>query len=241
MWIRVQFILKYRTRGENVCLCCIDIPLNRYIYYRLNCFFMFPIEPKDLLRPLLYAPAPNIKQPDSHRPIPKPFRLGSHQIRSKPDWKQIWTSSNWIEPANPATSSFTSQLFAVCLAACKYQHRKWCVSGDAVNPVWTPASWWPRVETGSKMAPWHHSLHSLCVWLMRSAGASFCCYIPAADSDQIISDYLWRGHNTAETDVWIVITQQNRKQRILLVFTALCWNSAYFQLKSVNTFKCRSF
>lgn len=28
------------------------------------------------------------------------------------------------------------QLFPVCLAACKYQHRKWCHPGDAVNPVW---------------------------------------------------------------------------------------------------------
>lgn len=48
-----------------------------------------------------------------------------------------------FEPTPEDTGSKpTSQLCAVCLAACKYQHRKWCHSGDTVNPVWTPASRW---------------------------------------------------------------------------------------------------
>lgn len=108
---------------------------------------MFPIEPNDLPRPL---------------GMPRPHQLAD-QIPVGPPWSRSdWVQTNQIQtrfkldsnPTNVHPPTSPPSCFAVCLAACKYQHRKWCHSGDAVkNPVWTLASWWRRLETGSEMAP----------------------------------------------------------------------------------------
>lgn len=73
-----------------------------------------------------------IHRPDLNQPIMELFRLGSH--RDKPNLNRHQMK---LDP-----NQHHLQLCAVCLAACKYQHRKWCHSGDTVNPVWTPASRW---------------------------------------------------------------------------------------------------
>lgn len=83
--------------------------------------------------PLLFADTPRqIHKPDLHQPIMELFRLGSH--RDKPNLNRHQKTLD--------LNQHHLQLCAVCLAACKYQHRKWCHSGDTVNPVWTPASRW---------------------------------------------------------------------------------------------------
>lgn len=118
--------------------------------------------------------------------------------------------TRWIGiPTNkPASTIITSQLFAVCLAACKYQHRKWCHSGDAGSPVWTPASWCSRWKLD------HYGLHCLCVWLMGSAGASSCCLWHSFSSSQRLQN---REH-AAQTSVWtIIITGETRWSYLVLL------------------------
>lgn len=129
---------------------------------------MFPLEPCPCHMP------PSLPQHQRTRftlAVTKLFRLGSHwsKTRFEPTknqkQKRIW-------PNNSVFTKITSQPFAVCLAACKYQFRKWCHSGDAVNPVWTSASWWHQVETGSKMAPCQYSFHCVINGLSWSFGPS---------------------------------------------------------------------
>lgn len=148
---------------------------------------MFPIEPKDLPCSPSYAPPPtstnqiHIGQSWSCSDWVHTDQI---QTRFKHDLNQMRTRSKWIQPNGPGSTNITSQLFAVCLAACKYQHRKWCHSGDAVNPVWTPALWRRRVETGSETAPHHYSLHCLCS--INGLSWSFVLLLRSW------SDYLWR-------------------------------------------------
>lgn len=111
-----------------------------------------------LLNPMILPPPPHVVCPASQ--IVQSWgssdwvhtETNQIQIRFRTDfnYNQIRTRSYWFKTNNPASTNITSQLFAVCLAACKNQHRKWCHPGDAINPVWTPASWWGRLETDLK-------------------------------------------------------------------------------------------
>lgn len=137
------------------------------------------VSSRSLLNPNLspapcYLPHPfsHINKPDWHQRAVKLFILGSHWIRSKPD----------------QACDITSSPSAVCLAACIYPRRKWCHSGHAVVSVWTTASRWRQVETGSKMAPGHSTS---CVW------GSAVCYIPAAQTSVWISFLLIHTNNTS--------------------------------------------
>lgn len=133
---------------------------------------MFPIDPHNLPRPHCMT-RPERNRPDSHRPIMKLFRLGPHKSGLNPT-----ETATKLEP-DPKRCLHLHHFPAVCLAACKYQHRKWCHSGDAVGPVWIKLHDKTRVEPGSKMAPRHYSLHCLYVGLW----AQLCVTSPLLLSD----------------------------------------------------------
>lgn len=172
LWRECMFVL-YRYHFEQI----YNIDWTVYSCFLLNLM---------ICSALMVCPAPSpLEQQTRFTPV-------SHEAVHTgftPDLKQ--TGSKLTPPPPPTCVrqlNMTSRPFAVCLAACKYQNRKWCHSRDAANPVWTWASCWRQVETGSKMAP-GLTVCTVCVSVISSA----VCYIPAGPI---------RGRRAADMSVW---------------------------------------